>query len=456
MSTVYPSNSDEDSHDSDSTQEIQSEDPRNNTESPPKMVRTDPKHSSAKRKDRRSESSENSSVLSDNVARKMARLERENAVLSEYVTGVKASTDQKIFAKGRQNNAMKALISEVFRTIIWRKYKFISNIEQEQAITGKIFDLIDMPDIQKTSAAKTVFIRDYSLCVITEFNKLRTYKMQRLARPVFALLGAAPDGDDEQGDAEQDNTPSSITEMPTLAQMVSCMSRKFSPNDDQMMAIFMWYWDKFLPHVTGSGLLFKSLQRHYTTISKCAPKHQPNQPYMTPSLEAFAVLAFENNEEKWKYQAELKKKYPQKRIIPAKRKVDKSLPEPDEDSFEISGETIRLYGPKSRGKYTMPDSGQARYGGWKKEGLDRYIELYKMAKAGRKARNCKEIEQESLEDLRNKNGLVAKTHEEELLLQNGHTKRIHARTHFVDTWVDIESSDEEDEESDDDGKITAV
>lgn len=196
---------------------------------------------------------------------------------------------------------------------------------------------------------------------------------------------------------------------------------------------------------------FKPSQRHYATISACAPEDDPQNPFITPQTEAFAILAYENNYDRNLRYVVLKNKYPNCWIVPAKFKKNENgkKVEPTTEEHQVIGDKCySCYGPNSRGKYFIPDAGQDQFGGWKNEGLHRYNELVTMAKNGklvtmakngRKSPNCIEVETKSLEQVRQNLGLTAASHKQELAKTS--TKRVNNNKELVDTWQSEDESD---------------
>ena len=58
--------------------------------------------------------------------------------------------------------------------------------------------------------------------------------------------------------------------------------------------------------------------------------------------------------------------------------------------------------PNAVGKYTKQDAGQRKFGGWTKDGLQKYMELVKLNKEGWKKATTPTLEDEILQRLREK------------------------------------------------------
>jgi len=271
-------------------------------------------------------------------------------------------------------------IQTTIRDSIWRKVKFITDNVQAQDICKKIWQYIKS---QKRDEAltETTFMMKYADFILADFAKYRTYKMSRMEESFKQYPGKYK---------------------PTLHDVVACLERNIQTDDEKMMEIFAWYWDSFLPAALGHSKLYTASERRYATVSECAPKDKPKKKHVTIENEAFAVLTFENNIKKWEYYEKLRPKYGRKvRFIPCK-KQNKTDPDKIEECVVGGKQAIRIYSDDCRGQYTLADSGQSKYGGWSLQGLERYNELKEMADQGRENPKCKEIEEVSLAQVRNK------------------------------------------------------
>jgi len=163
--------------------------------------------------------------------------------------------------------------------------------------------------------------------------------------------------------------------------------------------------------------MFGQSVRHYNTISDAVDPDDPSCKAITVETEAFAVLNFENNLSKWKYYDKtLEDNYKDFQYVPCNRKKD----DPAEVEFvaveKNEKKILRIFSPKVKGKYTKSDCGQARYGGWSREGMVRYNKLVSFALQGRRhPKNCAPLERASLQAVRLKYGKTANTAEEEQL-----------------------------------------
>ena len=119
-----------------------------------------------------------------------------------------------------------------------------------------------------------------------------------------------------------------------------------------------FYWEVVLGRVAGSKG-WEEGDRHFTTISRAVFPHDSsgNKTLMDVSMEAFAVLLWESNHFRWTAQLKWHQEHPELNRIPKRVTANKHL-----DIFKA--------------KYTSQDKGQAKFGGWSPEGLERYNVIY--------------------------------------------------------------------------------
>ena len=138
------------------------------------------------------------------------------------------------------------------------------------------------------------------------------------------------------------------------------------------MAIFVWWWNNYLPGVAGSKHWRFSIRTSQTISAattlgvQCIPK----------GTEAFAVLMYENCHPKWVKLMEVTAKFTKKVVIPRKKENKES------DDY--------------LGQYTSSRSGQSSYGGWSVEGKNRFNELTEKIEEGRAKDESPHLESECL------------------------------------------------------------
>jgi len=127
---------------------------------------------------------------------------------------------------------------------------------------------------------------------------------------------------------------------------------------------------------------------------------------MPPEHEAFAVLTFENNLSRWQYYDTICAEYGHLQFLPMKKKKSTD-PDTVKEELVNGKPSLRIYSDKCKGKYTLSDNGQSKYGGWTEEGMLRYKELLGFAKAGRaKPTTTKVLEKETLKKVRASVGMT--------------------------------------------------
>lgn len=219
--------------------------------------------------------------------------------------------------------------------------------------------------------------------------------------------------------------------LPSEEDMLACMTRtlKIFPedgddeNDPQILAnyqLFKWYWDEFLPRVPGNNFSWTFDKRAYVTIIEGHPEGAKDKPYMPADHEAFALTAYSNFRSAWLEIFPVKLNHDEYHIAYQLKANDPNHPE----FTLVKGQKnqIKLHHPKFFGKWTQNDAGSCRVGGWKTEGLNRYIELRTLAKQTREKPESLEYEKNFLAQLREDYEITAPTHKQHLKLKRAKSK----------------------------------
>ena len=128
---------------------------------------------------------------------------------------------------------------------------------------------------------------------------------------------------------------------------------------------FFWFYGTYLECVCGKRNWGR--QKQHQRVSEATDKGSQAKT-VTISDEAFALLIFENYIDKWI-----------STMTSADNVQGDGLVEP-----EVQGEVLgRMKQPRHRGKYTSKKSGHCKYGGWSREGMARFNELYKLVREDR-------------------------------------------------------------------------
>jgi hypothetical protein len=117
------------------------------------------------------------------------------------------------------------------------------------------------------------------------------------------------------------------------------------PYDQQ--DLLLWYVDQYLPEFARD--FYGPNHRYYHLLSEKSKCGKFERTAVSPSMEGFAIAAYENNHAKWKAQFEFLDENP-----------GKKLPK---------GAGNEAY---TEGKFSSSKRGQVKYGGWNDEGLATY------------------------------------------------------------------------------------
>jgi hypothetical protein len=234
----------------------------------------------------------------------------------------------------------------------WGKVKFCTSESKLTQLTGNIFDgwnlkeFRDLPE-DTLQEAKAKWIAENRECVRSAMNEVRNYSQSQLRACIV----------DRMLKGEM---------VPTPDQVQLCALRDPSIKDDEsMQEVFDLYHDELLFKVVGKEH-WDGYIRHYQTICGAGDK-------ISVGTEGYLVALHENCYVKWQCIAEQK----QNNIVDKKR----------ED-------------PRHKTKYITSEAGQARWGGWTKEGRVAVSNLNKLINTARKSVDAKEIEEACLARVR--------------------------------------------------------
>jgi len=279
----------------------------------------------------------------------------------------------------------KARITAAVQKYFWPTMKFVPKSETDKASVIKHVVNNLEPPLPGKSSIRRAYRAKYGNVVIKCINNVRNYVMGEIRDDTKAAM--------EEG----------VT-LPTVELLEKCLQRTIDPEDENEMAAFKYFWDRMLPKATGQKEIWSEEHRWFHTISEAAPLNAPNRPYITPSIEAFAVLEYDNKITMWKECREAKLKYPLGRLTHTL--VDE---EDQEKQCVLEGKKIMLRAPKYRAKWTVKDGGSEGTGGWNIEGLIRYETLLDYADQGRANPHCGPVESAVLEALREDHKVTALT-----------------------------------------------
>ena len=328
----------------------------------------------------------------------------------------KASAPEKIVTyagfpqKGDDSDPIPKLIRGAIKDVVWRTKKFVTSEAQEVALAKDVYAAIDIKD-KGAEGHEEAFIERYRSKCTELLNGQRSYVQGN------AVKGAANDW--------MENIEAIL---PEVSEILACLSRSAPPEGEEALArwkkVWVWYWDVYLPFIAGNKFHWNESKRHYECISesavvgsgdvkpsaaKKAKKAGKKTPQVAlnvpPSTEAFAMVMFENCRTKWMEEYPVKIAHPGKNSRSLKRKQGH-----EGLAYAVDGRFLNFYDKKFKGIYTQNDSGHAKFGGWKVEGIKKFIEYRKesvMARTGKERKaNTLALEAQILALVREKHGVV--------------------------------------------------
>jgi hypothetical protein len=263
----------------------------------------------------------------------------------------------------RINEDEKKRIDALVTSELWRTCKFINDKEDEEEASEFIYNIIYGK--QSTNKDKMYsWTATYKAHIKKALYARRNYSTSQIKLAANDLF--------------KNNEP-----VPTVEQILKCISRTIDVNDEQEMAVFQWYWEVLLPKMVGAAEWGNNV-RYYTTIYAAKiPGDEQNRKLVHYSHEGMILAIWDNNIEKWR---EL---------------YDWSLSPANQGKKQKN----------SGGKYTSTTKGQRQYGGWEPSGIEAYNRYCEEAKAGRSLANRKILERRTLDLLREKYNINQPDHD---------------------------------------------
>ena len=258
---------------------------------------------------------------------------------------------------------IKAVIKDVFKEHVYPHYKFMTNEQGMFAIAEMTFDKMSFEDREYWSPSKLAkekynFVHDFADYIRIVMLNQRNQHQQNARDWAVKKIQA-------------DKTLPSPKAIEGAAKRMNLLGN--GPVLTENREFFDLYNDEVIPKFAGAQR-WGINKRCHGHLSTHAPTDDPKNPYVTVSDEAFAVVTYEGCYNKWKYMGDQKKN---------NEKVDKK-----NDSMDNS--------------YINKKAGQAKYGGWTDQGLDRYKALRDSIKRARAKKITWEIEEASMKSLRKK------------------------------------------------------
>lgn len=147
-------------------------------------------------------------------------------------------------------------------------------------------------------------------------------------------------------------------ELPTVQEMLdvwtNCSLNDLEKEENKKIREFIiWYWDRWLPIAAGRAY-WDEKHRYYELPTSMMDVAGEKKVHVTITSEAFALLVYHNNRDKWIAFWEHKKAHGKKAPIPTK------------------GEAAKAH----QAKFTNSKCGQVKFGGWSEEAYE-FFEEYK-------------------------------------------------------------------------------
>ena len=263
---------------------------------------------------------------------------------------------------------LRELIEKQTKTILWSMVKFIQSPQEEiMAARMLVACAHGLPEENiATKADKEATAHTYKTYIRKAIFQRRNYvaaEHKKVMMKRFKDKGS----------------------MPTVHQLVKCLTRDIAQDED--FEIFEFYWDELLTKQVGSCIWSKEVRRYKTICEAVRKEHSHKRlPMITPEDEAFTVLVIENSYDRW---------------------LKEIAEEKDGSLQEMKKKRPANY---YNGLYTLTDSGQNEWGGWKVEGLELFNKYVDMNRAARKERTTPAVEAACLQRLKKKHNIVCNDH----------------------------------------------
>lgn len=339
-------------------------------------------------------------------------------------------------AKKNGKSQMKALIKTAVKTLVWKGVKYTHGEDSQEKAAKYCMRALDLDYLkgnsEKAKENRAEWLMTYKADVVKEINGHRGYAQKQIQKACVKWM-RENDGD-----------------MPTMEMILKCLNRTIDIDNPQEYKYFEWYWNQLMPKAAANRADWNESKRHYMLMHNAAPPNAPNQLYVPPSTEAYAVWAIESNHARWPAIYEKQVANPARKYHTYST-VKEGLPE-ETESKKKPGEYY-LNGAVYIARYTIQTAGQSENPGITKEGRDRFTELKKMSKNARQAKTIKAYEQKFLDKLRQDLGLKKKSKEEERKAAR-RKEQLNEEKDEDDGFDDDifgDDDDEDDDDEDDDG-----
>ncbi len=247
------------------------------------------------------------------------QLAQDNATQSDYMALVERYGQKK---KGKQKRApendeaclMRGIHDAVKDFGGWKTKKFVTSPRALEAFAYKILDKCNiaeyMGDDAVTQAKRKYWVETNQHLVLRALNEQRNYAQGRIKEICEKYM-------EKEWNVEH--------KLPSLQLLEKAIKREIDPENQEEWDFFRWYWLELLPRATGNGSDWCADLSNYLTISQGCPPDSPNEPYITPSTEAFAYIAISNNLIRWPALRDAKIRYGGDKVYVCKVLKDKEV-----------------------------------------------------------------------------------------------------------------------------------
>ena len=187
-------------------------------------------------------------------------------------------------AKADAQKQLKKMIDKIVNEHVFRLTKFIRFAGADKLAAEEVCRLAEYKYLEDKSEDEQnrligIWVEKNVKLVVSSVNRRRGEVQQQLRKVFKARFGNG------QGS------------LPTTKQLEAILKRSFSPEDEAMMDLFMWWWDVVIPKVAGKD--WAEDKRHYGIMSLHAPEDDKERLFVPSSTEALAVWIVENNRLAW-------------------------------------------------------------------------------------------------------------------------------------------------------------
>ena len=155
------------------------------------------------------------------------------------------------------NKELTALIETKTKNILWGMVKFIQGPKEEMVAAKLLVKYADkLPEVHTASkAARSALANTYKGTIRKAIFQRRNYVAAEHKKAMLKRYK-------EKGS------------MPTVAQLIKCLQRDITNEDD--FEVFEFYWDELLPKQVGSLVWSKEI-RYYRTLRGACPRPSPDK-----------------------------------------------------------------------------------------------------------------------------------------------------------------------------------